>query len=153
METSHKIQTFPLEFAPKSLNDERTTRHDMRRVYLAILALTFFFGSTAFAQQYGDIKPELKCHYPRKDRSFCKVFPNFSLRHKICNPAPETLGNIEWCREDVTITDRDDCGNYETYEAVVITYRPVYCNGAWGKKFKRTYRKEATLVTPALVSK
>ncbi|MEC5129629.1 hypothetical protein VSU19_22900 [Verrucomicrobiales bacterium BCK34] len=125
----------------------------MRRVTFAFLALTFFFGSTAFAEQYANIKPEMKCHYPRKDMSFCKVFPNFSLRHKICNPAPGELGNIEWCREDVTITERDDCGNYETYKAVVITYRPVYANGAWGKKFQRTYRKEATLVTPALVSK
>lgn len=125
----------------------------MRRSFLAILALTFFFGSTAFAEQYSNIKPELKCHYPRRDRSFCKVFPNFSMRKKICNPAPGMLGNIEWCREDISITDRDDCGNYQTYDAVVITYRPVYANGAWGKKFQRTYRKEPSLVTPAIVAK
>jgi len=124
----------------------------MRRFYLAILALTFVFGSTAFAEQYPKIKPELKRHYPRKDRSFCKTFPNFSLRNKLCNPAPGMLGNIEWCRENVTISDRDDSGNYQSYEAVVVTYRPVYANGAWGKKFQRTHRKARTLVTPAIIA-
>ena len=41
----------------------------------------------------------------------------------------------------------------ETYEAVTITYREVYENGAWGKKFQKTYRKEPNLVTPALLAK
>lgn len=100
-----------------------------------------------------EIAPPWRCHYPRKDRSFCKVFPNFSLRRGICNPDPTLLGHIEWCREDVTITERDDCGNFETYEAVTITYREVYENGAWGKKFRKTYRKEPTIVTPALLAK
>lgn len=98
-----------------------------------------------------EIAPKWQCHYKRKDRSFCRVFPNFSRRHEICDPA--LLGHIEWCREDVTITERDDCGNYETYEAVTITYREVYENGAWGKKFQKTYRKEPSLVTPALLAK
>lgn len=98
-----------------------------------------------------EIAPKWQCHYKRKDRSFCRVFPNFSRRHEICDPA--LLGHIEWCREDVTITERDDCGNYETYDAVTITYREVYENGAWGKKFQKTYRKEPSLVTPALLAK
>jgi hypothetical protein len=51
------------------------------------------------------------------------------------------------------VTERLECGNYETYEAVVITYRPVYENGAWGEKFKRTYRKEPSLVTPPILAK
>ncbi len=29
----------------------------------------------------------------------------------------------------------------------------VYENGAWGKKFRKTYRKEPTIVTPALLAK
>jgi hypothetical protein len=100
-----------------------------------------------------EIPPKWRCHVPRKDLSFCKVFPNFSRRHGICNPEPELLGHIEWCREDVTITERDDCGNLETYEAVTITYRKVYENGAWGEKFKRTYRKEPLIVTPPVLAK
>ncbi|MCG8600677.1 MAG: hypothetical protein MI807_11085 [Verrucomicrobiales bacterium] len=122
------------------------------------LTLALLFASTfpSFSQdapkyeQYQNIKPEFKCRFKRKDMSFCKVFPHFAFKKKLCNPMPELLGHIEWCREDVTITDRDDCGNFETYEAVVITYRKVYCNGAWGDKFKRTYRKEATIITPPL---
>lgn len=98
-----------------------------------------------------EICPPWRCHYPRKNRSFCQVFPNFSRRHEICDPS--LLGHIEWCREDVTITERDDCGNFETYEAVTITYREVFENGAWGKKFRKTYRKEPTIVTPALLDK
>ena len=98
-----------------------------------------------------EIAPKWQCHYKRKNRSFCHVFPNFSRRHDICDPT--LLGHIEWCREDVTITERDDCGNYETYEAVTITYREVYENGAWGEKFRKTYRKEPSLVTPALLAK
>lgn len=101
-------------------------------------------------EQYRNIKPEFKCRYSRKDLSFCKIFPQISFNKGLCNPAPELLGHIEWCREDVTITDRDECGKMETYEAVVITYREVYCNGAWGDKFKRTYRKEPTIITPPL---
>lgn len=116
----------------------------------ALLALLFAGPGFAAAEQYGDIAPKWKCHYPRKDRSFCKIFPQFSLRHNICNPAPEVVGNIEWCREDITVTERMECGNYETYEAVSITYRPVYCNGAWGKKFTKTYRKEPSLIVPPL---
>lgn len=110
------------------------------------------FVTPSFGDQYRNIEPTFKCRYARKDRSFCKIFPNFSLRHNICNPAPEVLGNIEWCREDIKVTERKECGNYETYEAVVITYRPVYENGAWGKKFKRTFRKEAVLVTPPIIA-
>ncbi len=98
-----------------------------------------------------EIAPKWQCHYKRKNRSFCHVFPNFSRRQDICDPT--LLGHIEWCREDVTITERDDCGNYETYEAVTITYREVYENGAWGEKFRKTYRKEPSLVTPALLAK
>jgi hypothetical protein len=102
-------------------------------------------------KQYAEIPPKFKCHFPRKDRSFCKVFPNFSFRKGICNPHPELVGHIEWCREDITVTERDECGKFETYEAVSITYRKVYCNGAWGEKFKRTYRKEPALIEPVLV--
>ena len=29
----------------------------------------------------------------------------------------------------------------------------VYENGAWGEKFKRTYRKEPSLVTPPILAK
>lgn len=109
----------------------------------ASLALAVFATPASIsAEQYRDIKPGLRCHFPRKQRSFCRTFPNFSLRRGICNPEPDKLGHIEWCREEVTITERLECGEYDTYEAVVITYRPVYENGAWGKKFKRTYRKE-----------
>ncbi|MDF1658834.1 MAG: hypothetical protein P1U58_14560 [Verrucomicrobiales bacterium] len=116
----------------------------------ALLALVFVLPSFAHAEQYGNIAPTLKCHYARKDRSFCKIFPQFSLKHNICRPTPEVVGNIEWCREDITITERMECGTFETYEAVTITYRPVYDNGAWGKKFSKTYRKEPTLIVPRL---
>ena len=99
-----------------------------------------------------EIPPTLRCHFKRKDRSFCKTFPNFSRRHDICDPT--LLGHIEWCREDVTITERDDCGNFETYEAVTITYRKVYENGAWGAKFRKTYRKDTFFIsTPPLLAK
>lgn len=125
----------------------------MKRAPIILAALIVCFVTDAVSEQYQNIKPEWRCHYKRKDRSFCKVFPNFSLRHGICNPEPEVLGNIEWCREDITVTERLECGNYETYEAVVITYRPVYENGAWGEKFKRTYRKEPSLVTPPILAK
>lgn len=121
----------------------------MNRLSLLLTILIVSFGTGAIAEQYQNIKPGLRCHFPRKDRSFCKVFPNFSLRQGICDP--EILGNIEWCREDITVTERLECGNYETYEAVVITYRPAYENGAWGKKFKRTFRKEPTLITPPVL--
>ncbi len=125
----------------------------MKRASLFFIALIVTFGGSSIAEQYQNIKPEWRCHYARKDRSFCKKFPNFSFRHGICNPEPVLMGHIEWCREDVTITERDDCGNYETYEAVTITYREVYENGAWGDKFRRTYRKEPSLITPPLMAK
>jgi hypothetical protein len=124
----------------------------MKRVLTLLAAFAACFSHHAAAEQYRDIKPEWRCHYPRKDRSFCKVFPNFSLRHRICNPEPALLGNKEWSRRDVTVTDRLQCGTYETYEAVVVTYRPVYENGALGEKFKRTYRKDADLVTPPVIA-
>lgn len=123
----------------------------MNRSSLLLTALIVCIGTSSVAEQYQNIKPGLRCHFPRKDRSFCKVFPNFSLRHGICSPQPEVLGNIEWCREDITVTERLECGEYETYEAVVVTYRPVYENGAWGKKFQRTFRKEPTLITPPVL--
>lgn len=110
-------------------------------------------AEVAHAEQYANIEPGLRCHYKMRDRSFCRRFPNISLRHNLCNPQPTMLGHIEWCREDVTITERDECGNFDTYEAVTITYRPVYCNGAWGKPFKRTFRKTPTLITPPLLAK
>lgn len=125
----------------------------MSRFSLLLIALTFVCSGFVSAEQYANIRPEWRCHFARKDRSFCKRFPNFSLRHGICNPEPTHLGHIEWCREDVTITERDDCGNFETYEAVVVTYRKVYENGAWGEKFRRTYRKDATIVTPPVLAK
>jgi hypothetical protein len=125
----------------------------MKLLPFLFAALIVGSGTTAFAEQYQNIKPEWRCHFPRKDRSFCKVFPNFSVRKNICNPMPEVVGNIEWCRENITVTDRKPCGEFETYEAVVITYRPVYENGAWGEKFQRTYRKQANIVTPPLLAK
>lgn len=124
----------------------------MNRVSILIATLIISFGISAIAEQYDNIKPGLRCHFPRKNRSFCKTFPNFSLRHGICNPEPEGLGNIEWCREDIVVTERLECGTFETYEAVVITYRPVYENGAWGEKFKRTYRKEPSIITPPILA-
>lgn len=123
----------------------------MKRVSILLVTLTVCFGTHSIAEQYQNIKPGLRCHYPRKDLSFCKRLPNFSVRHGICDP--EVIGNIEWCREDITVTERLECGTYETYEAVVITYRPAYENGAWGKKFKRTYRKEPSLITPPILAK
>jgi len=112
-------------------------------ILAACLALVLLAGPEEIrAEQYRNIKPGLRCHHPRKERSFCRAFPNFALRRGICNPEPEMLGHIEWCREEVTITERLECGQYDTYEAVVVTYRPVYENGAWGKSFKRTYRKQ-----------
>ena len=122
----------------------------MKLLSLLLAFVILGSGFSSAAEQYGDISPRLKCHYPRKDRSFCKLFPQISFRHGLCNPAPVLLGHIEWCREDITITERDKCGNYETYEAVTITYREVYESGAWGDKFRRTYRKEPTLITPPL---
>jgi hypothetical protein len=133
----------------------------MRPALLLIASLLLFSAGSLSAQTTvvpsasskprPEIAPKWRCHYKRKDLSFCKVFPNFSRRHEICDPT--LLGHIEWCREDVTITERDDCGNFETYEAVTITYREVYENGAWGKKFQKTYRKEPNIVTPALLAK
>lgn len=133
----------------------------MRPALLLIASLLLFSAGSLSAQTAvvpsasskpkPEIAPKWRCHYKRKDLSFCKVFPNFSRRHEICDPA--LLGHIEWCREDVTITERSECGNFETYEAVTITYREVYENGAWGKKFQKTYRKEPSLVTPALLAK
>lgn len=133
----------------------------MRRAALFAAALTALLAGGAVAQDAvvatasskpkAEIPPPWRCHFPRKDRSFCKVFPNFSRRHDICDPT--LLGHIEWCREDITITERDDCGNFETYEAVTITYREVFENGAWGRKFRKTYRKEPSLITPPLLAK
>lgn len=117
---------------------------------LLLAGSTFATAQEKVSKQYQNIEPELKCHYPRKDRSFCKVFPQFSFKKGLCNPEPELLGHIVWCSEDITVTERDECGKMETFDAVVVTYRKVYCNGAWGDKFKRTYRKEPTIVTPAL---
>lgn len=140
------------------------SRHAMRRTALALASLLVLLIPGGASTQEAVVvsassKPKagsaslttLKCHFSRKDRSFCRIFPNFSRRHDICDPAP--LGHIEWCREDVTITERDDCGNYETYEAVTITYREVFENGAWGKKFQKTYRKEPSLITPPVLAK
>ena len=122
----------------------------MKALSLCLVLLFAGSGLASAAEQYGDISPRFKCHHPRKDRSFCKVFPPFSFKKGICNPAPELLGHSEWCREDVTITEQDECGKWMTYEAVTITYREVYCNGAWGKKFKRTFPKEPTIIEPPL---
>lgn len=109
-------------------------------------------AKTTSSKPRPEIPPTLRCHFKRKDRSFCKVFPNFSRNHGICDPT--LLGHIEWCREDVTITERDDCGNFETYEAVTITYREVFANGAWGEKFRKTYRKEPNIIiTPPVLAK
>lgn len=125
----------------------------MNRLTLCLALVFATLGTTQLvsAQQYSNIDPELKCHYRVDKKGFCRKFPNISLRRNICQPT--MLGHIEWCREDVTITERDACGNCTSYEAVVITYRPVYSNGAWGEKFKRTYRKSPTLVTPAILGK
>jgi len=138
-----------------------TATLDMK-LTLSILAAIFAVAAPATAQeviavnpvpaQYRNISPEFRCHYKLKNRTFCRSFPNLSRKWNVCDPA--YLGNIEWCREDVTITDRDDCGNYETYEALVVTYRPIYENGAWGEKFRRTYRKEAFAISvPPVISK
>ncbi len=121
-------------------------------IFLTALLITFA-GSARAAEQYGDIPPKWKCHYPMKDKSFCKRYPNFSLRHGICNPEPEVLGHIEWSRRDILLVEQDQDGYTENYEAVEITYRPVYENGAWGKPFKRTYRKEPMLITPPILYK
>lgn len=127
----------------------------MKHVLLCLTIAITGFGAahTLHAEQYAKIDPPLKCHHRMDKKGFCRKFPNIALRRNICNPQPTMLGHIEWCRENVTITERDDCGNYDTYDAVVITYRPVYSNGAWGKKFKRTYRKSPTLVTPPVLAK
>ena len=122
----------------------------MTRLALFLILLIATLVTPAVAEQYQNIKPELKCHFPQKKLTFCKVFPNFSFKNGLCNPEPEMLGHIEWCREDITVTERNDCGEFETYEAVVITYRPVYENGAWGKKFQKTYRKNPKLSGPML---
>ena len=141
---------FPLEKPRVSSEYGRTTQNAMTRLSLILTLLISILVSPAIAEQYQHIKPELKCHYPRKDVKFTKIFPNFSFRHGLLNPEPEMLGNIEWCREDITVTERSECGEFETYEAVVITYRPVYENGAWGKKFRKTYRKNPKLSGPLL---
>lgn len=125
----------------------------MKRATIFLTALAFTFGSGIAAEQYANIPPSIKCHQKMKDRSFCKRYPNFSLRHGICNPEPEILGHIEWSRRDTIVTEQDQDGYTESYEAVEITYRPVYENGAWGKPFTRTYRKEPTLITPPVIYK
>ncbi len=129
----------------------------MNRLFLTlavVFAGTIVSGpSIATAEQYANIEPGLKCRFYAKNKSFCWRFPNFSLKNNICNPAPDCLGHIVWCTEDVTITEQDSCGNWDTYEATVITYRKVYENGAWGEKFKRTVRKSPTLVTPPVLAK
>lgn len=144
--------SFRLKSAAILPNMREQPFHAMTRALPVLAALATFqlaFPDIAVTEQYRDIKPGLRCHFPRKDRSFCKAFPNFSMRKGICDPT--LLGHVEWCREDIVITERDDCGNFETYEAVVITYRQVYENGAWGEKFKRTYRKDPTIITPPIL--
>lgn len=154
---------FPLEIRSVSF-EHGPNRHDMRHAtFFTILLLLSVFATSAGSQETvvvatasskprPEIPPSIRCHTKRKDLSFCKVFPNFSRRKGICDPA--LLGHIEWCREDVTITERSECGNYETYEAVTITYREVFANGAWGEKFRKTYRKEAfAIVTPPVLAK
>ena len=128
----------------------------MNRLFL-IIAVAFsgiVVGPTvSTAEQYSDIPPDLKCRYDRKNKTFCWRFPNFSFKHNICNPAPDCLGHIVWSEKDVTITEQDDHGNRRTYAAVTVTYRKVYENGAWGEIFRRTYRKEPTLITPPVLAK
>ena len=128
----------------------------MNRLFLTIAVA--FSGITAgpiicAAEQYSEIPPALKCRYDSKNKTFCSRFPNFSLKHNICNPAPDCLGHIVWSEKKVTITEQDDRGNRRTYEAVTVTYRKVYENGAWGERFRRTYRKEPTLITPPVLAK
>lgn len=123
------------------------------RLALLLIAALIPTGLAGAAEQYANIAPTIKCHYAMKDRSFCKTFPNIALRHNICNPAPTMLGHIEWSREEVTITEMGAKGDSETYRAVAITYRPVYENGAWGKKFVRTYRIEPNYVIPPVIGK
>lgn len=123
------------------------------RLFLAILALSFAGLGAPVAQdapmkQYANIKPGLRCHYSRKDWSFCKRRPNCARKLGICDPT--MLGHVIWCTEDITVTERTECGDYETYEAIVVTYRQVFENGAWGDKFKRTFRKEPSLIVPPL---
>ena len=124
---------------------------------LLILAVAFsgiVAGPTiSTAEQYSDIPPSIKCRFYAKDKSFFWRFPNFSLNNNICNPAPDCLGHIVWSEKRVTITEQDDRGNRRTYEAVTVTYRKVYENGAWGERFRRTYRKEPTLITPTDLAK
>ncbi len=124
------------------------------KLTLSLLAVIFALAAPVFGQddvtyvsreydiqQYPDIEPGLKCRFKRNKWTFCKKFPNLARKWDVCDPA--LMGHIEWCREDVTITDTDECGEYRTYEATVITYRKVYANGAWGEKFRVTYPKTA----------
>ena len=125
----------------------------MKKVLSAILLLSFASIGVSPSQdgemtQYRNIPPTILCHFKRKDWSFCKRYPNCARKLNVCDPTK--LGHIIWCTEDITVTERTECGDYETYEAVVITYREVFENGAWGDKFKRTYRKEPTIVVPPL---
>ena len=119
----------------------------MNRILL-ILAVLFAGSIFCSAGQYDNIEPELKCHFPQKKRSFCDRRPNFSRRHNICNPPATMLGHIIWKQEEVTLND-----NYGPYEAVLITYRKVYENGAWGEKFQRSYRKDPLIITPPVIYK
>lgn len=127
----------------------------MNRLFLIIAVA--FSGITAgpiicAAEQYSEIPPALKCRYDAKNKTFCWRFPNFSFKHNICNPSSDCLGHIVWSKKAVTMTERDDQGNRRSYEAVAVTYRKVYENGAWGEKFRRTYRKEPTLITPPVLA-
>lgn len=106
---------------------------------------------TVVKRQYGNIKPEWKCHFGKPKKGFCKLFPNFARKINYCDP--EVLGTIVWDRKEYTKTELDEDGCPVTYDAVDVTYRYVYSNGGWGTCFTRTYRKGPQIVEPPVLDK
>lgn len=143
---------FPLENPRLVPHGGRILRLVMK-LLIALLALTFFVPVFAGAQQYDNIAPTWKCHHKKNKKGACRRFPNLARKLNLCPTDPEIIGTIEWCRREFTKTELDDCGNPVTYDALEVTYRYVYCNGAWGHCFTRTYRVSPEIVVPPVLAK
>ncbi len=129
---------------------------DMKKLILTLAVLVIAAGSLDAQDrkpQYGEIAPAFKCHFRKNKKGVCRKFPNLAIKLNLCKPDPEVIGTIEWCRKEYTKTEIDECGKPVTYDAVDVTYRYVYCNGAWGHCFTRTYRDSPLIIEPPILAK
>lgn len=128
----------------------------MKKLLLTLAALIIAVGSLDAQDrkpQYGDIAPALKCHFRSNKKGVCRKFPNLAIKLNLCADDPEIVGTIEWYRKNYTKTEIDECGKPVTFDAVDVTYRYVYSNGAWGTCFTRTYRDSPLIVEPPILAK